>query len=109
MEQVGGMRRTGSAAIDLAWVAAGRFDGYVEHNLGPWDMAAGILLVREAGGFVTDADGGPAHVRDRQHRGRQPDRAQGPASALAGRLPRHDAPQSVALEALETAGQLPVS
>jgi myo-inositol-1(or 4)-monophosphatase len=58
MEQVGGLRRTGSAAIDLAWVAAGRFDGYVEHQLQPWDMAAGTLLVREAGGFVTDAAGG---------------------------------------------------
>ena len=58
MEQVGGLRRTGSAAIDLAWVAAGRFDGYVEHQLQPWDVAAGTLLVREAGGFVTDAAGG---------------------------------------------------
>src|SRR5262245_12704825 len=46
MAQVSGVRRTGSAAIDLAWVAAGRFDGYVEHNLKPWDMAAGALLVR---------------------------------------------------------------
>jgi myo-inositol-1(or 4)-monophosphatase len=52
------LRRTGSAAIDLAWVAAGRFDGYVEHNLQAWDVAAGILLVREAGGFATDVDGG---------------------------------------------------
>ena len=58
MGQVGGVRRTGSAAIDLAWVAAGRFDGYVDHNLGAWDMAAGLLLVREAGGAVTDAEGG---------------------------------------------------
>jgi len=58
MRQVAGIRRTGSAAIDLAWVAAGRFDGYVEHHLGPWDMAAGTLLVREAGGQVTDSKGG---------------------------------------------------
>ncbi len=58
MRRVGGLRRTGSAAIDLAWVAAGRFDGYLEHNLGAWDMAAGLLLVREAGGAVTDAEGG---------------------------------------------------
>ena len=58
MGQVAGIRRTGSAAIDLAWVAAGRFDGYVEHDLAPWDMAAGTLLVREAGGHVTDAKGG---------------------------------------------------
>ncbi len=58
MAQVGGLRRTGSAAIDLAWVASGRFDGYVEHHIKPWDIAAGTLLVREAGGFVTDVDGG---------------------------------------------------
>ena len=59
MGQVAGIRRTGSAAIDLAWVAAGRFDGYAEHDLGAWDMAAGGLLVREAGGHVTDVAGGP--------------------------------------------------
>jgi myo-inositol-1(or 4)-monophosphatase len=58
MEQVSGIRRTGAAAIDLAWVASGRFDGYFEHHIKPWDMAAGTLLVREAGGFVTDAAGG---------------------------------------------------
>jgi myo-inositol-1(or 4)-monophosphatase len=59
MNQVSGLRRTGSAAIDLAWVASGRFDGYVEHNLAPWDMAAGVLVVREAGGHVSDTEGGP--------------------------------------------------
>ena len=48
----------GAAALDLAWVAAGRFDGYWERDLHPWDIAAGILLVTEAGGKVTDADGG---------------------------------------------------
>jgi myo-inositol-1(or 4)-monophosphatase len=58
MRHVAGIRRTGSAALDLAWVAAGRFDGYAEHDLGPWDMAAGTLLVREAGGHVTDSKGG---------------------------------------------------
>jgi myo-inositol-1(or 4)-monophosphatase len=58
MGQVAGLRRTGSAALDLAWVAAGRFDGYIERGLSPWDMAAGTLLVREAGGYVTDARGG---------------------------------------------------
>jgi myo-inositol-1(or 4)-monophosphatase len=52
-----GLRRYGSATLDLAWVAAGRLDAYWERNLSPWDMAAGILLVREAGGFVSDADG----------------------------------------------------
>ena len=56
--EVAGIRRLGSAALDLAWVAAGRFDGFWESNLQPWDVAAGVLLVREAGGFVTDFRGG---------------------------------------------------
>ncbi len=58
MPQVAGIRRFGAAALDLAWTAAGRYDGYWELGLKPWDMAAGILIVREAGGFVTDAAGG---------------------------------------------------
>ena len=49
-----GVRRFGSAALDLAYVAAGRYDGFWEHGLNIWDIAAGILLVREAGGFVSD-------------------------------------------------------
>jgi myo-inositol-1(or 4)-monophosphatase len=57
MPQVAGIRRFGAAALDLAWVAAGRFDGFWEHALQPWDIAAGLLLVREAGGFVTDFAG----------------------------------------------------
>jgi myo-inositol-1(or 4)-monophosphatase len=59
-----GVRRAGAAAIDLADVAAGRLDGFWELVLAPWDIAAGILLIREAGGIVTDLDGrraGPAH------------------------------------------------
>jgi myo-inositol-1(or 4)-monophosphatase len=56
--QVAGIRRFGSAALDLAWVAAGRFDGYWESDLNIWDTAAGVLLVKEAGGFVTDYRGG---------------------------------------------------
>ena len=56
--EVAGIRRFGSAALDLAWVAAGRYDGFWEENLEEWDVAAGILLVREAGGFVTDFRGG---------------------------------------------------
>ena len=56
--QVAGIRRFGSAALDLAWVAAGRYDGYWESDLGAWDVAAGLLLVKEAGGFVTDFRGG---------------------------------------------------
>jgi myo-inositol-1(or 4)-monophosphatase len=59
-ERVAGLRRFGAAALDLAFVAAGRFDGYWERDMSPWDLAAGILMVREAGGFVTDADGGDA-------------------------------------------------
>ncbi len=53
-----GIRRYGSAALDLAWVAAGRFDGFWERGLKPWDIAAGIVLVREAGGTVAEIDGG---------------------------------------------------
>ncbi|MBN8902557.1 MAG: inositol monophosphatase [Rhodospirillales bacterium 69-11] len=56
MPQVAGIRRFGSAALDLAWVAAGRFDGYWELGIKPWDMSAGLLLVREAGGYATDPD-----------------------------------------------------
>ena len=56
--QVAGIRRLGAAALDLAWVAAGRFDGYWESDLKIWDVAAGMLLVKEAGGFVTDFRGG---------------------------------------------------
>jgi myo-inositol-1(or 4)-monophosphatase len=52
-----GIRRAGSAALDLAWVAAGAFDGFWELMLAPWDMAAGLVLVREAGGMVTDLEG----------------------------------------------------
>jgi myo-inositol-1(or 4)-monophosphatase len=52
-----GMRRFGSASLDLAWTASGRFDAFWERNLKPWDIAAGILLVREAGGVVSDLDG----------------------------------------------------
>ena len=57
-EQVAGLRRFGAAALDLAWVAAGRLDGYWERDIKPWDIAAGLILLREAGGFVSDCDGG---------------------------------------------------
>lgn len=60
------IRRLGSAALDLCWVAAGRFDGFWEYNLSPWDIAAGYLLVAEAGGTVTDFRGEKATVFDRQ-------------------------------------------
>jgi len=58
MGECAGIRRMGAAALDLAYVAAGRLDGFWETPLEPWDMAAGILLIREAGGFVSDAKGG---------------------------------------------------
>ena len=63
MREVAGLRRPGSAALDLADVACGRFDAFWEFRLAPWDVAAGILLVREAGGIVTDFDGAPARVQ----------------------------------------------
>ena len=62
-----GVRRTGSAAVDLAYVAAGRLDYFWEFGLKPWDMAAGILLVEEAGGRVTDMKGGPLSVTASDH------------------------------------------
>jgi myo-inositol-1(or 4)-monophosphatase len=58
VRQARGVRRLGSAALDLAYVAAGRIDGFWEQKLKPWDVAAGILLAREAGALVTDLDGG---------------------------------------------------
>jgi len=57
LRRVNGLRRFGSAALDLAWVAAGRYEGYWELGIAPWDGAAGMLLVREAGGRVTDPFG----------------------------------------------------
>jgi myo-inositol-1(or 4)-monophosphatase len=58
MAATSGVRRLGAAALDLAYVAAGRYDGFWEFGLSPWDIAAGLLLVREAGGFVSDLAGG---------------------------------------------------
>jgi myo-inositol-1(or 4)-monophosphatase len=61
-----GVRRLGSAALDLCYVAAGRFDGFWEVNLNPWDMAAGVLLVQEAGGKVTDFSNGVSSIYKKQ-------------------------------------------
>ncbi|GAA4420127.1 inositol monophosphatase family protein [Nibrella viscosa] len=58
MQKTHGLRRMGSAALDLAYVACGRFEAFYEFNLNSWDMAAGVLLVKEAGGIVTDFHGG---------------------------------------------------
>lgn len=66
MSQTHGVRRMGSAAIDLAYVACGRFDGFFEYNLNPWDVAAGALIVQRAGGKVTDFGGNDNYVFGRQ-------------------------------------------
>ena len=57
-----GVRRDGAAALDLAYVAAGRFDGFWEEGLKPWDVAAGALIIEEAGGRITDYRGGPIDI-----------------------------------------------
>jgi len=62
MRTTAGLRRAGSAALDLCDVACGRYDAFWEYRLAPWDVAAGILITREAGGVVTDLDGAPATV-----------------------------------------------
>jgi myo-inositol-1(or 4)-monophosphatase len=62
MRGTAGIRRAGSAALDLSNVACGRFDAFWELVLAPWDVAAGVLMVREAGGVVSDLDGNPAQV-----------------------------------------------
>jgi len=61
-----GVRRAGSAALDLCYVACGRFDGFWEFNLNPWDTAAGVLIVEEAGGKVTRFDGAPFQIDSRE-------------------------------------------
>ncbi|MFM6953689.1 MAG: inositol monophosphatase family protein [Sphingobacteriaceae bacterium] len=66
MEKCHGLRRIGSAAVDLAYVACGRFDGYFEYNLQTWDIAAGIVLVKEGGGEVLDFSGGAAMLQERE-------------------------------------------
>ncbi len=60
--QAAGVRRFGAAALDLAYLAAGRFDAFWEYGLSRWDVAAGIILIREAGGFVTDCSGGDSSL-----------------------------------------------
>lgn len=64
MSQSSGIRRFGAASLDLAWVAAGRYDGYWESGLQPWDIAAGCVLVREAGGYITDFNGGKKFLQN---------------------------------------------
>ena len=66
MQKCHGLRRIGSAAVDLAYVACGRFDGYFEYNLNDYDMAAGVLIVREAGGMAFDFSGGEQPLDNRE-------------------------------------------
>lgn len=66
MQKCHGIRRIGSAAVDLAYVASGRFDGYFEYNLNSYDVAAGIVLVREAGGHIFDFKGGDESISRRE-------------------------------------------
>ena len=66
MKSCHGLRRLGSAAVDLAYTACGRFDGYYEYNLNPWDVAAGILIVRQAGGDVMNFNGGEECLKSRE-------------------------------------------
>jgi myo-inositol-1(or 4)-monophosphatase len=85
-QRVAGIRRFGSAALDLAWVAAGRFDAYWERGLRPWDSAAGALIVAEAGGVITGANGEAFSLDD--------------GSVLAGNTDLH----ALVLERLKAAG-----
>jgi len=62
LPKTAGLRRPGCASLDLAYVAAGRYDGFWEAGLKPWDLAAGVLLIQEAGGLVTDFDGGENYM-----------------------------------------------
>ena len=66
LESAQGVRRAGSAALDLCWTASGRLDGFWEPGLSPWDTAAGYLIVLEAGGMVSDFAGNPFHPRKKE-------------------------------------------
>jgi len=66
MKSCHGLRRLGSAAVDLAYTACGRFDGYYEYNLNPWDVAGGLVIVRQAGGDVVNFKGGSEVLKTRE-------------------------------------------
>jgi len=66
MQKCHGLRRIGSAAVDLAYVACGRFDAFFEYNLNPWDVAAGAFIVQEAGGQIMNFSGGPEFLNTRE-------------------------------------------
>lgn len=86
-ERIEDVRRAGAAAADLAWVAEGVFDGYFELGLGTWDVAAGALLVEEAGGVVTDWEGGPAYLSGNVIAGSPDTHAALLAAILEGQVP----------------------
>lgn len=89
--QVAGIRRYGAASLDLAWLAAGRYEGFWESGLSPWDTAAGCLLVREAGGFVTDWQGRSQPICD--------------ATVLAGNNVLHSKLHKILVEAVKTSSE----
>ena len=93
MEIVSGVRRFGSAALDLAWVAAGRFDGYWEGGLRPWDMAAGIVIVTEAGGLVSEVAGGAKMLQSGSILAANPDIHEAMEAALKGAAAAGDSGQ----------------
>ena len=80
MPATAGLRRMGAAALDLAYVACGRFDAFFENGLHRWDLAAGVLMIEEAGGLVTDLAGGHDHINTGNI-------AAGPAKVMRGLLP----------------------
>ena len=87
LEHVRGIRRFGSAALDLSWVASGRLDGYWEFGLGPWDIGAAMVIVLEAGGVVTDHTGTASGVFDSLYVAGGPALQQELRSVLAANLP----------------------
>ena len=66
MQKCHGLRRIGSAAVDLAYVACGRFDAFFEYNLNPWDVAGGAYIVQQAGGAIMNFEGGTEFIEKRQ-------------------------------------------
>jgi myo-inositol-1(or 4)-monophosphatase len=93
MPATAGVRRFGSAALDLAWVAAGRYDGYWELGLKPWDVAAGVLILREAGGTVTDPAGAEFALTD-----------DAPNDLVAGNAALHGKLRDVVADGVASAG-----
>ena len=87
LEHVRGIRRFGSAALDLSWVACGRLDGYWEFGLGPWDIGAAMVIVLEAGGVITDHTGNPSGVFDPLYIAGSPGLQRELRSVLAANMP----------------------